>query len=326
MVCCTILTLLLFIAAAAALSPALAQDDSQSCPAGTDPMALKPGQFVWTPQIAPQGPVTIIISLPQQRAFVFRNGVQIGVSAISTGRPGYDTPTGVFRVLEKDVDHRSNLYDDAPMPYMLRLTWGGVALHAGRDPGVPASHGCIRLPLVFAKSLFGVVPLGAQVIITDRALDPGLRVDPAMFDGSRAGDLPSAEADYWSPERSPTGQLTLLISGADKALSVMRGGVEIGRTGVVITGDEPLHTHALMLMESHTASALSLGAWMLIGLPGDAALPPERHSNHDIDRVRMPPVFARQLGTILKPGTTMVISDLPLGVAASTEISVFGGQ
>jgi lipoprotein-anchoring transpeptidase ErfK/SrfK len=101
--------------------------------------------------VAPSGPVLAIISLPVQRCSVYRNGVLIGVSTVSTGKAGHRTPTGVFTVLQKHIDHRSNLYNSAPMPYMQRLTWTGIAMHAGNLPGFPASHGCVRMPLTFAK-------------------------------------------------------------------------------------------------------------------------------------------------------------------------------
>ena len=304
----------------------MGQGDRESCPVGTDPMSLQPGQFVWTPEVAPAGPLVIVISLPQQRAYVFRNGVQIGVSSVSTGRPGYETPTGVFRVLEKDAEHYSNLYDDAPMPFMLRLTWGGVALHAGRDPGEPASHGCIRLPLAFARSLFTTVPLGSQVIITDRSLEPGLRVAPAMMAGAPVDLMPDA-SDHWTPERAPTGPVSIVVSGADKAVSVLRAGVEIGRSRIEIAGEEALHTHALVLMDdAHAAStdAPHSGNWLLVELAGDAKLPPERRDARDIDRIRMPPAFAANLATVLKPGSTMLISDLPLDVGGIAELRLMG--
>src|SRR5690606_16039926 len=86
---------------------------------------MKPGEFLWAPEVAPAGPVVIIISLETQRAYAYRNGLPIGISTVSTGKKGHATPTGVFTILQKNVDHRSNLYDDAPMPYMQRLTWDG---------------------------------------------------------------------------------------------------------------------------------------------------------------------------------------------------------
>src|SRR5438093_10832988 len=85
---------------------------------------------------------------------IYRNGVRIGVSTISSGRDGYETPTGVFTILEKNKEHISHKFNDAPMPYQERLTWSGVALHAGGLPGYPESHGCVHLPLAFSKILF----------------------------------------------------------------------------------------------------------------------------------------------------------------------------
>jgi lipoprotein-anchoring transpeptidase ErfK/SrfK len=131
---------------------------------------LRPGQYRWHPEAAPaDGPVSIVVSLPLQRAWVFRGGVLIGVSTISSGQPGYDTPTGRFSILQKRVDHHSNLYDNAPMPFMQRLTWDGVALHGGQVMAEPASHGCIRLPRAFAQRLYGVTALGTTVVVTDQA-------------------------------------------------------------------------------------------------------------------------------------------------------------
>ena len=107
----------------------------------------------------------LVVNVKTQRAVLFRNGVPIGATTISTGRPGYRTPTGAFTILQKQVEHYSSKYDNAPMPYMQRLTWYGVALHAGNLPGYPASHGCIRLPAGFAKLLYGVTRLGTPVVI-----------------------------------------------------------------------------------------------------------------------------------------------------------------
>jgi hypothetical protein len=105
-------------------------------------------------EIPPDRGVRMVVSIPQQRLYVFRDGDLFTTSAVSTGKRGHGTPTGTFRILQKAVFHRSNLYSSAPMPYMQRLTQGGVALHAGHVPGYPASHGCIRLPLAMAKQLY----------------------------------------------------------------------------------------------------------------------------------------------------------------------------
>lgn len=96
----------------------------------------------------------MVVNLRDQRATVYRAGVEIGVTTISSGKPGYRTPTGTFTVLEKERHHHSNKYDDAPMPYMQRLSWSGLALHAGAVRPRPASHGCVRLPYGFAAALY----------------------------------------------------------------------------------------------------------------------------------------------------------------------------
>ena len=136
-----------------------------------DAAILKPGSFSWTPERSPSGPVVMVVSLPEQRMHVYRGGVRIAVTTVSTGIKGRDTPPGSYEILQKQLMHHSNLYDDAPMPFMQRITWDGLALHAGRLPGHPASHGCVRLPRAFAEKLYGVTKLGARVIISE---DSGL--------------------------------------------------------------------------------------------------------------------------------------------------------
>lgn len=133
--------------------------------AAAEAQTLRPGEFVWQPERAQAGRVEIVVSIPLQRAFVYRGGTLIGLTTVSTGRPGHATPTGSFTILQKRPRHFSNLYNNAPMPYMQRLTWDGIALHAGHIPGRPASHGCVRLPLAFARHLFEATELGASVHI-----------------------------------------------------------------------------------------------------------------------------------------------------------------
>lgn len=113
--------------------------------------------------------ILIVVSIASQKAFVFKDGEMWDSSAVSTGKPGKETPTGEFPILQKKKHHRSTLYDDAPMPYMQRITWDGVALHAGRVPGYPASHGCIRLPGSFAEKLYGITNFSSTVVlVTDK--------------------------------------------------------------------------------------------------------------------------------------------------------------
>ncbi len=159
---------------AGACFPSLATARTMDSLALTEAAAtLSPNRYLWTDNEA-QGPVSVLISIPDQRAYVFRGERLVAASSVSTGTDDRPTPTGTFTILQKKAQHRSNLYDDAPMPYMQRLTWDGVALHAGRNPGFPASHGCIRLPTTFAKKLFEITSLGATVEVTDEAYVSGM--------------------------------------------------------------------------------------------------------------------------------------------------------
>lgn len=131
--------------------------------------------------------MVLVVSLDEQRAYVYRNGIAIGVSTISSGKAGKDTPTGVFTILQKNKDHRSNLYNNAPMPYMQRLTWDGIALHGGHLPGYPASHGCVRLPQAFAEKLFGITRFGDSVVVANAKASPASLVHPAVLAPVTAG-------------------------------------------------------------------------------------------------------------------------------------------
>ena len=154
------------VCAVAASSGALAVE-APDLPIADKVALLKSGQYVWEDSSAPAGSPLLVINLTTQRALLFRGGVLVAGSTISTGSEGRETPLGTFPILEKQVFHRSRTYDDAPMPYMQRLTWKGVSMHAGDLPGYPASHGCIRLPKGFAKLLYGVTQVGTPVVITD---------------------------------------------------------------------------------------------------------------------------------------------------------------
>ena len=151
---------------------------------------LKPGDYVWTPEAATGGDVTVLVSIPDQVAHIYRGTTLIGITTVSTGKPGNDTPVGRFTILQKKVDHVSNLYN-APMPYMQRLTWDGIALHAGRIPGTPASHGCVRLPKDFARLLYGVTAMGASVEVTD--LPMLARIDPIPAEPMTVATKPQPE-------------------------------------------------------------------------------------------------------------------------------------
>lgn len=124
---------------------------------------LKPGQYVW--RDVEGGDERVVISLDNQLAYLYRGNSLVAAAAISTGRKGHPTPPGIFNVLEKKTMHRSRKYDNAPMPFMQRIDRFGIALHAGHNPGRPASHGCIRLPPEFAKKLYAATKVGTPVLI-----------------------------------------------------------------------------------------------------------------------------------------------------------------
>jgi L,D-transpeptidase catalytic domain len=140
--------------------------------------SLKPGQFVWEKRDSYEGPMKIVAVLDIQRIYVFQNDKLLGFSTISSGKKGKETPTGIFNILQKNIDHKSNLYSNAPMPYMQRLTWDGIAMHGGHLPGYPASHGCIRLPHAFAKALFGATQMNQEVVVLKNTATPIKRPEP----------------------------------------------------------------------------------------------------------------------------------------------------
>ena len=164
----SVTTLGLALALLAGASPALAASgvDAIALPIEQAATELSPNQFVWKDTDTGEA-LSIVVSLSTQRAFVYRGARMVAATTISSGKDGRDTPLGTYPILQKNAAHRSNLYNDAPMPFMQRLTWDGIAIHAGRNPGFPDSHGCIRVPTGFAKKLFGVTSLGTTVTVTD---------------------------------------------------------------------------------------------------------------------------------------------------------------
>jgi hypothetical protein len=315
---------LLMLAAAAALA--------QDTPRG--PLDLKPGEFLWHPEIAPSGPVVLVVSLDQQRAYIYRNGIAIGVSTISSGKPGKDTPTGVFTILQKNKDHRSNLYNNAPMPYMQRLTWDGIALHGGALPGYPASHGCVRLPHPLAEKLFAITRNGDTVVVTDGRAAPTTLVYPAVLAPVTAKGLPLAVPEAggpgysWDDAAAPAGQVGVVVSLADKRIYVLRAGVPISDAPFeLLPGQAGFRGTTLFVMGEGAGDHAS---------PLDPARPARRWTAYPIldDRrpaaegaasepvpldllerpslpVRLPDGFAARLYDVLVPGTTVLVTDLP---------------
>src|SRR5215468_9398534 len=276
-----------------------------------DTLTLKPGQYVWEPERAPEGPLLVVASITEQVAYVYRNGIRIARSSVSTGRPGHRTPTGVFTILEKGVHHTSSIYKGAEMPYMERVTWGGIALHAGDLPGYPDSHGCVRLPLEFSKLLFGVTMKGATVIIANTHSAPGTTVHPGLFfsrSGQESEPISAGQFD-WNPDKSPTGPVSVIISSADKTVYVYRNGVEIGRAGIpnpqVIS---PLNDLVFSALQGTDADGHL--RWTEVTATG------ESKSNESIflvsQKSELPAAFLDQAKAIMTPGATLIFTGRPV--------------
>src|SRR5256886_1849049 len=274
-------------------------------------VTLKTGEYVWEPERAPEGPLLIVASTTEQVAYVYRNGIRIARSSVSTGRPGHPTPTGVFTILEKEVHHTSSIYKGAEMPYMERVTWGGIALHAGDLPGYPDSHGCIRVTLEFSKLLFGVTMKGATVIIADAHSAPVETVHPGLF-FARSGEQSEPETAgqfEWNPDKSASGPASLLVSSADKTLYVHRNGVEIGRAGipnvqVVSPLNDPVFS-ALNGMDEQRHLR-----WVEVTAAG------KDKSSESLfaaaQKSRLPTEFLAKAKEVITPGATIVFTDKPV--------------
>ena len=247
------------------------------------------------PKDLPKGPLHIIVSITDQRVSLFDNGTLIARSPVSTGVQGHPTPLGVFSVIGKHRWHRSNIYSAAPMPYMQRITWSGIALHAGVVPGHPASHGCIRLKNDFAARLWHLTTRGARVIIAHDDVQPVEITNPHLFKPKAVSGSPEfqtgtavAAATRGSPvSNAATPETTSLqIAGSSAAggapkkivpisvfvsrklskLFVRRGFSPLFDVPVKIENpEEPLGTHVFTAMEFQNEAAAI--RWTVVSIP-----------------------------------------------------------
>lgn len=283
---------------------------------------LKPGQWVWAPRIASGGPLLIYVDLSKQIALVYRNGVRIAATTISSGKEGHATPTGVFTILQKDAKHRSSTYNNAPMPYQQRLTWDGVALHAGGLPGYPESHGCVHLPYEFARELFGLTDLGITVVMqgdaaahvrtSDNSLlapfDPaGHPIDHAPLDG---------EEYRWTPQIAPKGPLTIIVSKLDQRIVVLRNGVEIGRSAARIADDDA-GSHVINLVMKNGKPH-----WVYVGLPGHEDDEGREADEAILNRVHLPRRFYQLVKAELQPGATILVTNSRVGANPLEKLTI----
>jgi len=316
----------LFLGSVALPAVALAQGSTTTSSVELEAAAgnLKPGQWVWAPEIAPEGPVLVYVDLSDQTATVYRNGVRIAVSTISSGKPGHSTPTGVFTILQKDPTHHSSKYNDAPMPFQERLTVDGVALHAGGLPGYPSSHGCVHLPYAFSKLLFGITSLGGTVVVAGGAAEPmATSLTGLLAPDDKGLNQPSAPGQpfAWNASLSPTGPLTIVVSKSDQQLVVLRNGVEIGRTKVKVPNSN-FSTHVL----TYTGEKDGDPRWLFVDVPGEVQDEGKPVDMTILSRTDMPPAFLAALQPLIVPGTTMLVTEAPMSTTSTgTGLTVMDG-
>ncbi|HEY6816317.1 MAG TPA: L,D-transpeptidase family protein [Croceibacterium sp.] len=301
--------------------------EAQPVPRGDRPVlqvlsALAPGEYVWAPELSPEGPALLVVNLATQRAVLFRNGVPIAATTVSTGKEGHETPTGVFTILQKRREHYSNLYNNAPMPNMQRLTWDGIALHAGKLPGYPASHGCVRLPMEFSRRLFEVTELGMTVVITSIPAAPQNAAAPevavsATVTGQRALETAPFE---WHPERAGDGIVSVIVSAADQRAVVLRDGVEIGSAPVRVDG--PVGGGMAYVLRASDETGRHWLRLSFAGLGAGMEVPAGEGQRFDA-----PSGFRSLLSDVLKPGSAVIVTPESLGAGSpGLPLTVIGNE
>jgi hypothetical protein len=295
-------------ASAIALAPTMAAAqavDRRDRPVLEVAQRLKPGQFVWAPELSGDGPALVIVNLETQRLILFRNGVPIGASTVSSGKTGYETPTGVFEILQKRQEHYSKTYDNAPMPNMQRLTWQGIALHAGKLPGYPASHGCIRLPLAFSKLLFGSTSLGMTVVITSIPIAPAASDGPGLMQEPPASlqQASLSQASYeWNPvPRGPDDVVSVIVSVADQRAIVFQGGKQIGSAPVHVNGQ--LNGGIAYVLKSWDSTGKHWLKLQYSGAGGSMEVGPE-----EMKRFNAPVGFRTAVVSAVRPGSVVIVT------------------
>jgi hypothetical protein len=281
------------------------------------------GAMIWLLHVIPPDASTesgVYPSDHDEKAFRTAEATLAGIAFqlqeknISSGKRGFKIPTGVFTILQKDARHRSKKYDNAPMPFQERLTWDGVALHAGGVPGYPEGHGCVHLPYTFSQELFGITTLGASVMVEGDAANHITTTDASLLApmdvrGQKVTQQHlNAEEFRWEPEKSPTGPLTIIISKHDQQIVVLRNGVEIGRSVAEINDDDP-GSHVITLTQGEDGKI----HWMYVGLPGHDDDKGRELDEAAINRVHLPCAFFEAVYPALQPGTTILVTQSSVG-------------
>lgn len=304
-----------FVLASAALAvsntPIFAFAREQLIPADK----LKPGQWEWYPERALAGPVVVVVTLSDQLAYVYRNGIRVGVSTVSSGKKGYETPTGVFTVLRKERMHHSHKYHNAAMPDS-QFFYGGAALHAGGLPGYPSSHGCVHLPRAFADRLFAITHNGTPVIVTNQHSGMGSLSHAGLLLSNndakqiekltgnvRTKTLPVDKKGY------SKSAFSVVVSGADKHLYAFENGALKFDSPIKISGGRSLGEHVFVL-KGHGKKSSHLD-WIAVGLGNPSTHNVNQHAElAATQRLLIPNSIRSQISRNLHPGSTFVITEL----------------
>ncbi len=284
------------------------------------------------------GRVILVVSTNHQTLTVFDDGMPVAQTSVSTGVADHPTPHGIFSIIEKQRYHESNLYSAAPMPYMQRITWSGVALHEGHVTGRPASHGCIRLPRAFATDLFRYTRNGARVIIARDDVSPAPAGLPALFAAPPTQHDPDAAAlpddiEVSAPPRGVANAekafgaqspVSILVSRKAGKLFVRRAGKPLMTVPIAIDDPaRPLGTHLFMAGADAAKnwSAVTLNAPILEASILDNATRSRRMRDvpsaplapstswEALARLHLAPGTAALLASLLTPGATLILSD-----------------
>ncbi len=262
------------------------------------------------------------MDLSKQTLELYRGGVLIGRSTIGAGKDPHPTPTGIFTILQKNRTHHSTKYHEASMPFMERLTWDGVAIHAGNVLGQPDSHGCIHVPMEFAKKLYDVSTEGATVLITSGVETPNQPAKPDLeFSSGKSSPVttPTPQIpDSWHPEAAKSGPMCVVYSSADHRIYVYRNRVEIGVSNV------GQGTAAQVGDRVYTATApASPGAAVAWNLLGSVESSPAPDATQTLQEIGIPADFLQNLNQTVTPGTTLVLTDQPVDKEAGKSAALF---
>jgi hypothetical protein len=310
---------------------------------------LKPGEYVWDPRASAKGPLVIIVNLGTQKLDVYRDGVSVGRSTISSGKASTPTPAGLSSILRKYVVHHSTAYHEASMPYSERLTWKGLAIHGGGLPGYPESHGCIHVPLNFARKLYSVTKTGETVLVTKTQAVPATDADPGLLlagdsgqaapdSASNPGASPAANPGQPAPGPTPDAGASPAANPGEAApppgpppfawnpqaappgtVSIIFSSADrkvyVSRQGIEI-GCAPISGPAAGTPYGNYAYSALTGTnpdgthrWLALGSDNGGPAP---NISQLAKGLSVPPGFAAQVRPLITPGATLVVTDHPV--------------